>query len=68
MGARRFLGGSGGEGKTPSSVVVFLDAEISSVILEGGLRMKCRGRSPLVDRYDFDGGRKRTITRDESGW
>ena len=47
LGARWLLGGNRRIGRTTSLVVVFLDKEIS-------WKMKLRGRSIPVDRYDFD--------------
>ena len=67
-GARWLIGENRRMNKTTSSVVVFLEKEISFVISKEGLRMRLRGRNLPVDRYDFDRGRKKKDTEEEGSW
>jgi hypothetical protein len=57
LGSRWLLGEHRRAGKATSSVVIFLDREVSFQTQDSQLKMKIRGRWHPVSVYDFDRGR-----------
>ena len=57
LGSQWLLGGNRRIGKTTSSVVIFLDREVSFQAQDGQLKMKVRGQWHPVEVYDFEGDR-----------